>query len=112
MRVLLGVWCLGYRIRRTPERLTLSGMMTHHITFRARPAPRPLLQAAAYLRMLTTSSSVPLLIDSGTGTRTRVTDFAEECKLRPPQPPRPRHLRGARAMKTMWPLKTAPYYAS
>ncbi|MGW4823586.1 hypothetical protein ACWEP4_32710 [Streptomyces sp. NPDC004227] len=45
-----------------------------------------------------------------------LTHFAESCKLRPPQPPRPKRRKGSRALaippRTIWPFSPAHYALS
>ncbi|MEU2391277.1 hypothetical protein [Streptomyces sp. NPDC007369] len=94
-----------------------SGCMTHPVPAWA----RPLLRAAALLRRLTAGTSGSLFSDPlGSEGLPSLTAFAEECKLRPPQPPRPKPRRGQRRTmprvkeleKTIWPVCTAHFRLS
>lgn len=86
------------------------GCMTHPVP----PWARPLLLAAVYLQRLTGTGGPLLTADPCQGTgQPHLIAFAETCKLRPPQPARPRH-RGTRSQqpvpKTIWPLSSAHYH--
>ncbi|MFB6522730.1 hypothetical protein [Streptomyces sp. NPDC056401] len=90
------------------------GCMTHPVPDWA----RPLLRAAALLWKLGSNTSGPLFSDPlGSEGLPSLTAFAEDCKLRPPQPPRPKLRRSRRAaalspkepVKTIWPVCTAHY---
>ncbi|WP_328723561.1 hypothetical protein OHT52_31350 [Streptomyces sp. NBC_00247] len=90
------------------------GCMTHTVPAWA----SPLLRAAALHWSLGTGTSGPLFSDPlGDEGTPSLTAFAEDCKLRPPQPPRPKP-RGSRRgttpgpkqpVKTIWPVCTAHY---
>ncbi|MBO8202715.1 hypothetical protein JW613_31230 [Streptomyces smyrnaeus] len=85
----------------------------------AHPVPswaRPFLRATVFLHLLITDSKgVRLFADPlGAARLPRLTDFAEQCKLRPPQPPRPKRRENARRTSpppTVWPLSTAHHSA-
>ncbi|WP_053667320.1 hypothetical protein [Streptomyces sp. MMG1121] len=87
------------------------GCMTHIVPAWA----RPLLRAAAFTHLLATGTRDDRLFTDPLGS-TRVpflTDFAEECRLRPPQPPRPRRRKNTRRKPlppTVWPLSNAHHY--
>ncbi|MCJ0871924.1 hypothetical protein [Streptomyces sp. AP-93] len=77
---------------------------------------RALLRAAALLWKTGSTTSGPLFADPlGSEGLPSLMAFAEECRLRPPQPPRPKLRRGRRAaalgpvdpVKTVWPVCTA-----
>ncbi|MFI5868025.1 hypothetical protein [Streptomyces sp. NPDC051546] len=90
------------------------GCMTHPVPAWA----RPLLRAAALLRRIGAGTGGPLFRDplGGEGLPS-LTSFAEDCRLRPPQPPRPKPRRTRRGTvptskepaKTIWPVCTAHY---
>ncbi|MET9671265.1 hypothetical protein ABZY19_39130 [Streptomyces sp. NPDC006475] len=91
-----------------------SGCMTHSVPVWA----RPLLGATALLWRLTIGTSGPLFSDPlGSEELPSLTAFAEDCKLRPPQPPRlkPRPGRRGRTRsvkeseETIWPVCTAHF---
>ncbi|MFB7032789.1 hypothetical protein ACFCXG_39765, partial [Streptomyces sp. NPDC056295] len=87
------------------------GCMTHSVPAWA----RPLLRASAFLQHLKEDTSGPLFSDPlGSRQLPSLTAFAEHCKLRPPQPPRPKPRHGQRRRttsvkpeKTIWPVCTA-----
>ncbi|NUK05761.1 hypothetical protein [Streptomyces lunaelactis] len=90
------------------------GCMTHPVPAWA----RPLLRAAAVVWRLGADTSGPLFSDPlGSTGLPSLTAFAEDCKLRPPQPPRPKVRRGRRGttpsakepVKTIWPVCTAHF---
>lgn len=90
------------------------GCMTHVVPAWA----RPLLRAAALLWRIGSDTSGPLFSDPlGSEGLPSLTAFAEECKLRPPQPPRPKLRRSRRGMVmgarepvgTVWPVCTAHF---
>lgn len=92
-----------------PRRLR-QGCLTHPVP----PWARPLLKATAYLRQITAGTDGPLFTDPlhRLGLPC-LTDFAETCKLRPPQPPRQGRRRSNRRMpppQTVWPISNAHYY--
>ncbi|MBW5481828.1 hypothetical protein [Streptomyces bambusae] len=90
------------------------GCMTHPVPAWA----SPLLRAAALLRRIGSSTSGPLFSDplGGEGLPSLMA-FAEDCRLRPPQPPCPKPRRSRRGpaprvkepAKTIWPVCTAHY---
>ncbi|MEV5809487.1 hypothetical protein [Streptomyces parvulus] len=89
------------------------GCMTHHVPAWA----RPLLLAAAFTWRLASGTGGALFTDPlGSTNLPCLTDFAESCKLRPPQPPRPKRRKGARARakppETIWPFSPAHYALS
>ncbi|WP_330343407.1 hypothetical protein OHA09_35980 [Streptomyces longwoodensis] len=89
------------------------GCMTHHVPTWA----RPLLLAAAFTWRLASGTGGALFTDPlGSTGLPGLTDFAENCKLRPPQPPRPKRRKGSRAPakppKTIWPFSPAHYALS
>ncbi|MFG2638746.1 hypothetical protein ACGFX8_34165 [Streptomyces sp. NPDC048362] len=86
------------------------GCMTHHVPAWA----RPLLLAAAFTWRIASGTSGPLFTDPlGSTGLPGLMDFAESCKMRPPQPPRPKRRKGSRAPvkppKTIWPFSPAHY---
>ncbi|MFE7404181.1 hypothetical protein, partial [Streptomyces sp. NPDC057557] len=89
------------------------GCMTHHVPAWA----RPLLLAAAFTWRIASGTSGPLFTDPlGSTGLPHLTDFAESCKLRPPQPPRPKRSKGSRVPakppETIWPFSPAHYALS
>ncbi|MER6076265.1 hypothetical protein ABT187_47635 [Streptomyces sp. NPDC001817] len=89
------------------------GCTTHHVPAWA----RPLLLSAAYLWRLACGTSGPLFTDPlGSTGLPYLTDFAESCKLRPPQPPQPKRRKGSRVPAkpptTIWPVSHAHYALS
>ncbi|MFJ5035421.1 hypothetical protein ACIQB5_47115 [Streptomyces sp. NPDC088560] len=89
------------------------GCMTHHVPAWA----RPLLLAAAFAWRIASGTSGPLFTDPlGSTGLPYLTGFAESCKLRPPQPPRPKRRKGSRAPakppETIWPFSPAHYALS
>ncbi|MCF3137554.1 hypothetical protein [Streptomyces olivochromogenes] len=87
------------------------GCMTHSVPTWA----RPLLRAAAFSHLLATgTSSGKLFTDPYEGAGLpRLTDFAEQLKLRPPQPPRPKRRKNTRRRPpplTVWPLCNAHHH--
>ncbi|MDF4254592.1 hypothetical protein [Streptomyces sp. WMMB303] len=87
------------------------GCMTHPVPSWA----RPFLRATVFLHLLTTDSKgVRLFTDPLRAAQLpRLTDVAEQCKLRPPQPPRPKRRKNARRTSpppTVWPLSTAHHH--
>ncbi|MFF4012305.1 hypothetical protein [Streptomyces sp. NPDC001717] len=87
------------------------GCMTHTVP----PWARPLLQAAVFAHLLATdTSSGKLFTDPFDARRLpRLTDFAEQLKLRPPQPPRPKRRKNTcrkLSPPTVWPLSNAHHY--
>lgn len=59
--------------------------MTHHVPTWA----QPLLLAAVFVWRIVSETGGPLFTDPlGSISLPSLTDFAESCKLRPPQPPR------------------------
>lgn len=92
------------------------GCMTHPVP----PWARRLLQAAAHLWRIAAGTDGPLFTDPlDSKGLPYLTGFAESCKLRPPQPPRPKGRRRGRRKntrptpppKTLWPLCTAHYHS-
>ncbi|MEU7318679.1 hypothetical protein [Streptomyces sp. NPDC007083] len=81
------------------------GCMTHPVPSWA----RPFLRATVFLHLLITDSKgVRLFTDPlGAARLPRLTDFAEQCRLRPPQPLRPKNTRRKTPPPTVWPLSTA-----
>jgi hypothetical protein len=84
--------------------------MTHHVPAWA----RPLLCAAALTWRIASGADGPLFTDPlGSMRLPYLTEFAESCKLRPPQPPRPKRRKGPRAPdllpETVWPISPAHY---
>ncbi|MEH6376596.1 hypothetical protein V7793_20035 [Streptomyces sp. KLMMK] len=93
------------------------GCMTHPVPDWA----RPLLRAAALAWSIEAGTNGPLFSDPlGSTELPSLTDFAESCKLRPPQPPRPKRRRTRRGpaprpkepTKTIWPVCAAHYRLS
>ncbi|MFE0858807.1 hypothetical protein [Streptomyces mutabilis] len=93
------------------------GCMTHPVPDWA----RPLLRAAALAWSIETGTDGPLFSDPlGSTGLPSLTDFAEGCKLRPPQPPRPKRRRTKRGpaprpkepASTLWPVCAAHYRLS
>lgn len=90
------------------------GCMTHHVPTWA----RPLLRAAALIWRIEAGTNGPLFTDpmDSTGLPS-LTAFAESCKLRPPQPPRPKRRRPRKGTapapkppeNTIWPVCTVHY---
>ncbi|MCZ7430160.1 hypothetical protein [Streptomyces sp. WMMC1477] len=78
---------------------------------------RPLLQAATYLRTLLEDTAAPLFSPPPQAVGyTNLTDFAETCRLRPPQPSPPPRIPSARRMpqkqhaaEIHWPLTSADF---
>jgi hypothetical protein len=70
------------------------GCMTHSVPDWA----RPFLRAAVFTHFLTTGSRSDRLFTDPLGSTglPRLTDFAEQCKLRPPQPPGPKRRKSTR----------------
>ncbi|MFI8850203.1 hypothetical protein ACIGW3_08435 [Streptomyces sp. NPDC053499] len=90
---------------------TRQGCMTHPVPHWA----RPFLRATLFLHLLISDSKgVRLFTDRLRAARLpRLTDFAEQCKIRPPQPPRPKqskHTRRTSPPPTVWPLSTAHHH--
>jgi hypothetical protein len=89
------------------------GCMTHIVPTWA----RPLLRAAALLWRLKAGTNGPLFTDPlGSTGLPPLTAFAESCKLRPPQPPRPKRRRRKGTtpaskphQETVWPVCTVHY---
>ncbi|MFF4457268.1 hypothetical protein [Streptomyces goshikiensis] len=90
------------------------GCMTHEVPLWA----RPLLMAARRVWDIVTGTSGPLFTDPlGSTGLPSLTAFAESCKLRPPQPPRPASRKRKTATaprpkpqeKTVWPVCTVHY---
>ncbi|MGP3990768.1 hypothetical protein [Streptomyces sp. 3N207] len=81
------------------------GCMTHHVPHWA----RPFLRATVFLHLLITDSKDSrLFADPLRAARLpRLTDFAEQCKLRPPQPLLSKNTRRKTPPPTVWPLSTA-----
>ncbi|MFJ4192255.1 hypothetical protein [Kitasatospora sp. NPDC089509] len=89
-----------------PRRLR-QGCMAHPVPAWA----RPFLLATVYLRRIAVAPDGPLFTPPFPTTGLPfVTRFAESCKLRPPQPPRPGPTRHKTQQQTVWPLSTARYY--
>jgi hypothetical protein len=87
------------------------GCMTHPVPAWA----RALLRAAAFTHLLATgTSSDKLFTDPYEPTGLPyLTDFAEQLKLRPPQPPRPKRRKNTRRRPpppTVWPLSNAHHH--
>jgi hypothetical protein len=92
-----------------PRRLR-QGCMTHPVP----PWARPFLLATAYLRRIAAVPDEPLFAPPFPAAGLpHLTAFAETCRLRPPQPRRPRKRRGTRRREppreTVWPLSAAHY---
>ncbi|MFI2241446.1 hypothetical protein [Streptomyces chrestomyceticus] len=92
------------------------GCVTHPVP----PWARSLLQAAAHLWRIAAGTDGPLFTDPlGSKGLPYLTDVAESCKLRPPQPRHPKRRRRGRRKKarpkpppeTFWPLCTAHYHS-
>lgn len=87
------------------------GCLTHSVP----PWARPLLLAAAYQHAIAEAGDTPLFTAPFTGNSLpHLFDFADTCKLRPPQPPKPRSRSGRPAPKpqeqrTIWPFSNAHY---
>ncbi|MFI8850207.1 hypothetical protein ACIGW3_08455 [Streptomyces sp. NPDC053499] len=81
------------------------GCMTHPVPSWA----RPFLRATVFLHLLITDSKgARLFADPLRAARLpRLTDFAEQCKIRPPQPLLPKNTRRKTPPPTVWPLSTA-----
>ncbi|MGA5142985.1 hypothetical protein [Streptomyces azureus] len=95
------------------RRNTRQGCMTHSVPDWA----RPLIRAAMFTHFLTTGSRSDRLFTDPLGSTglPRLTDFAEQCKLRPPQPPRPKRSKNTRQKSpppTVWPLSNAHHSTS
>ncbi|WP_053703344.1 hypothetical protein [Streptomyces sp. WM6368] len=93
------------------------GCMTHPVPLWA----RPLLRAAALLWSIETGTNGSLFSDPLESKEApSLTAFAESCKLRPPQPPRPKRRRtrsrtpqrSKEPVATVWPVCTAHYRRS
>ncbi|MFF4323716.1 hypothetical protein [Streptomyces sp. NPDC001568] len=93
------------------------GCMTHPVPAWA----RPLLRAAALLWSIETGTNGSLFNNPLESNDTpSLTTLAESCKLRPPQPPRPKRRRtrsrtpqrSKEPVKTIWPVCTAHYRRS
>ncbi|MDX2854223.1 hypothetical protein PV342_38545 [Streptomyces sp. PA03-3a] len=89
------------------------GCMTHHVPTWA----RSLLLAAAFTWRIASGTIGPLFTDPlGSTGLPYLTRFAESCKLRPPQPPRPKRRKGSRRpakqQETIWPFSPAHYALS
>ncbi|WP_380282472.1 hypothetical protein [Kitasatospora purpeofusca] len=87
------------------------GCLTHPVP----PWARPLLLAAAYQHAIAEAGDTPLFDAPFTGNDLpHLFDLAATCKLRPPQPPKPRSRSGRPAPKpqdqrTIWPFSNAHY---
>ncbi|MFE5587500.1 hypothetical protein [Kitasatospora sp. NPDC056531] len=87
------------------------GCTTHPVP----PWARPLLLAASYQHTIAAGGNTALFDSPFAGTGLpHLTDLAEACKLRPPQPPRNRphshHTRPNHQLRqTIWPLSNAHY---
>ncbi|WP_329453673.1 hypothetical protein OG894_44990 (plasmid) [Streptomyces sp. NBC_01724] len=83
----------GRRDHHAPRPWPRQGCMTHPVPDWA----RPLLRAAALAWSIEAGTNGPLFSDPlGRAELPSLTDFADSCKLRPPQPPRPKRRRTRR----------------
>jgi hypothetical protein len=78
---------------------------------------RSFLRAAVFTHFLATGSRSERLFTDPLGSTglPRLTVFAEQCRLRPPQPPRPKQRKNTRRKPpppTVWPLSTAHHRAT
>ncbi|MFD0526017.1 hypothetical protein ACFQ1I_00210 [Kitasatospora arboriphila] len=87
------------------------GCLTHPVP----PWAQPLLRAVLHLSTLANTASRPVFSDPHQRGHPHLTNLAENCKLRPPQPPTPRsktrpRTRPTAPAKPKWPISNAHYH--